>query len=253
MPIQKSLWPFLASIIVTTFFFTCIVLLEYIKIDIVGIYAIFIAGSSVLFGVYSYAQYLFFLWFIYKAGKCEVIDYDQYTPADTKWITNMAMISQRLRNYFLFIGLIYVIEYAILVPANQITITTTISINMPNNFAFIISWIAVFLLVVVAFPIINRVQFQLISKIVSNLKGRSIKNLSELMFLEKERADEKSTSFTTIIAYNILVDTIRKSKDYPLKRQLSYETIMLMVTFVVHIFNLYNKVASLPFISLPLL
>ena len=250
---QRSPWLLVIAFFITAFFFSCIVLLEYINLDIIGIYAIYIAGSSVLIGVYSYAQYVIFLWFIYKAGKCQFncYDYNFYVPAESAWISQIAKTSQHLRNFFLFIGFIYVVEYSILIPADKITFENgTISLNTPNNIAFIISWIALFLLVIIAFPILNHIQYTLIVRIVNKLKDHAIGELSDLMKQEQHYSKNKKQRLSIIVTYNILIENIRQSKSYPIKRQLSYETLMLIVTFVVHFMNLISQVTSIPQIQL---
>lgn len=243
LPRQRSPWPFFMAVLIAGFFFACIVLLKYIKMDIIGIYALYIAGSSVLIGVYGYMQYLYFLWFISHVEKCETFTYNMYVPAATPWVSQLAKTSQRLRNFFLFIGLIYVIEYSILIPADAVVITdTSILLSMPNNVAFILSWIALFLLVIIAFPVINHIQRLLIKKLISHLKQNTIDELSVLMDVAKDNSKTKNSRLTSVVTYSVVIENIRQSKDYPIKRQFSYETIMTMITFIVHIFNLYNKI-----------
>ena len=258
LPLQRSPWILVACIVVTVFFFTCIVLLEYIEIDIIGIYALYIAGSSVLIGVYGYMQYLYFLWFVHAAGESDYSysnrrqAYNYYAPAETKWIAQIARTSQRLRNYFLFIGFIYVVEYGMLVPANRITLCEdSVLLDMPNNAAFVLSWIALFILVIIAFPVINYIQRSLVTRLVEKLKSATINELSELMESEYSNSKKKSASerLQTTITYEILITNVKNSKSYPINRQLSYETIMTIVTFCVHVFNFYDKISSVSLIG----
>lgn len=255
LPLQRTPLTFLVAILVAIFFFSCIVLLEYIKLDVVGVYAIYIAGSSVLLGVYGYLQYLYFLWFIYRIGECEFncYSYNIYAPAGTMWVTQIAKTSQRLRNFFLFIGLIYIIEYSMLIPTNKIELSEgIISLYTPNNTAFVISWIALFLLVIVAFPIINYVQHMLVVRVVNRLKAQTVNELTELMYEEQRCSKNKKDRMFAVLSYDTLIENIHHSKSYPIKRHLSYEALMTLVTFVVHVMNLYSKIASIPQINIPL-
>lgn len=253
MPLQSSIWSVLAAIIITVFFFSCIVLLEYIEADIIGLYAIYIAGTSVLIGVYAYMQYIYFLWFIYQAEKCSFdhYSYNMRAPAESAWISQLAKTSQRLRNQFLFIGLIYVIEYSILIPTDKISFDSGgISLSTPNNAAFVISWAALFLLVILAFPVLNHVQHRLVVRLVKKLKSQTISELSELMFEEQRFSANKKEQMFTVVSYSTLIEDVRNSKDYPIKRQFSYEALMTIVTFAVHIMNLWSKLNSIPQIAL---
>ena len=249
LPILKSFLAPAVSLVITVFFFSCIIMLEYIELDSIGIYAVYIAGSSVLIGAYGYVQYLCFLWFVYQAGKLKYRSdsYNIYTPAATPWVSQIAKTSQQLRSFFLWIGLIYVIEYGILVPTDKISFTgDVISLNTPNNVAFLISWIALFFLVIIAFPIINHYQRKFVTDLVEKLKDQSVQDLSILMAEEKRDEQNKKQRMSTVITYSVIIENIRRTKSYPIKQLFGYETIMTFVTFVVHVMNLYSKIASIP-------
>lgn len=252
LPIQKTFLAPVISLIITVFFFSCIVKLEYIELDIIGFYAIYIAGSSVLIGAYGYVQYLCFLWFVYQAGKLKYGNrsYNIYSPAETPWVIQIAKTSQKLRSFFLWIGLIYVIEYGILVPTDKISfVNKTISLNTSNNTAFLISWAVLFLLVIVAFPIINHYQQKFVVDLVETLKDQTVEDLSLLMAEERRNTKNKKQRMSTVIAYSVIIENIRGAKSYPIKQMFGYETIMTFMTFVVHAMNLYSKVASIPQLS----
>lgn len=252
LPLQKSFWAPLVSVAITVFFFTCIVMLEYIELDIIGFYAIYIAGSSVLIGAYGYMQYLYFLWFIYRAGKCEYKGgaYYIYAPAQTPWVTQIAKTSQKLRTFFLMIGLIYVIEYSILVPTDKISFDNGLpSLSMPNNAAFFISWAALFLLVIIAFPVINYFQRKFVTNLVEKLKEQTIHDLSELMIEEKSGRKDKQGRMSAVVTYSVIIENVRQTKSYPIDRRLGYETLVTFMTFLVHVLNLYSTVSSIPQLS----
>lgn len=252
LPIQKTFLAPVVSLFITIFFFSCIVMLEYIELDIIGFYAIYIAGSSVLIGAYGYVQYLCFLWFVYQAGKLEYRSesYNIYTPAATPWVAQIAKTSQKLRSFFLWIGLIYVIEYGMLVPTDKISfIDNKIALETPNNTAFFISWVALFLLVIIAFPVINHYQRKFVVDLVENLKGQTVHDLSQLMAEERRNDQDRRRRMSTVITYSVIIENIRSTKSYPIKQLFGYETVMTFVTFAVHVLNLYSKVTSIPQLS----
>lgn len=255
LPKQKGPWIFLAAFLVALFFFSCIVLVEYIKIDIIGIYAIYIAGSSVMLGTYAYVQYLLFMRFIYQIGNCQLDHraYNVLTPAETAWIKKIAKMAQELRNYFLCVALLYTVEYSILIPTDKIELSDKgVLLNTPNNTAFILSWIAFFLLVIIAFPVINYAQHKLVVRVVDRLKSQTIKELSVLMFEDHRDLKDRRARMYSVISYHSLIENVRQSRSYPINRQLSYETLMTFITFVVHIMNLFSKIQSIPHLAAPL-
>ncbi len=255
LPVQRTFLAPAISLVITIFFFSCIVLLEYIELDIIELYAVYIAGSSVLIGAYGYVQYLCYLWFVYQAGKLNYKSdaYNVYMPAETPWVVQIAKTLQKLRSFFLWIGLIYVIEYGMLVPTDKISFNgDTLSLNMPNNAAFLISWLALFLLVIIAFPLINHYQREFVMDLVEKLKKQTVQDLSLLMGEEKRMEQDKKRRMTTVITYSVIIANIRSTKSYPIKRLLGYETVMTFVTFIVHVLNLYSKVTAIPQLSVML-
>lgn len=252
LPIQKTFLAPAVSLLITIFFFSCIVMLEYIELDIIGFYAIYIAGSSVLIGAYGYVQYLCFLWFVYQAGKLEYRSesYNIYMPVATPWVAQIAKTSQKLRSFFLWIGLIYVVEYGMLIPTDRISFSGgAISLNTPDNTAFLISWVALFILVIIAFPIINHYQRKFVVNLVENLKDKTIQEFSTLMAEERRNNQDQKRQLSTVITYSVIIENIRNTKSYPIKKLFGYETVMTFVTFAVHVLNLYSKVASIPQLS----
>ncbi|MBD5101426.1 MAG: hypothetical protein HDT27_01780 [Subdoligranulum sp.] len=252
LPIQRTYLAPVISLVITVFFFSCIVMLEYIELDCIGAYALYIAGSSVLIGAYGYVQYLCFLWFVYQAGKLEYRSesYNIYTPAATPWVSQLAKTSQKLRSFFLWIGLIYVIEYAMLVPTDKISFEDDkISLDTPNNAAFLISWLALFLLVIIAFPVINHYQRKFVTDLVEKLKEQTVQDLSALMAEEKRNQKDKRVRMSMVITYSVIIENIRHTKSYPTKQLFGYETAMTFVTFIVHMLNLYSKIVSIPQLS----
>lgn len=252
-PLQKTPWLFLISFLVMLFFFSCILLLEYIKVDMVGIYAIYIAGSSIMLGTYAYGQYLFFLWFIYQIGNgsFDQRGYNVRVPAETVWIKKIAKMSQTLRNFFLSVALLYTLEFSILIPVDKIELSDKgLFLHTPNNTAFVLFWFAFLLLVVVAFPIINYIQYKLVVRVINRLKSQTIHELSTLMFEEHNMIKDKRGRMYAAVSYHTLIENVRQTKDYPINRQFSYETLMTLVTFIVHMINLITKVTSISQLSI---
>lgn len=246
--LQKTPWLFLISFLVMLFFFSCILLLEYIQFDTIGIYAIYIAGSSIMIGTYAYGQYLFFLWFIYQIGSGDYGPkaYNVYMPAETVWVKKIAKISQKLRNFFLSVALLYTLEFSLLIPVDKIELNDQgLFLHTPNNVAFVLFWFAFLLLVVVAFPIINYTQHKLVVRVIKGLKSQTILELSTLMFEEQHLIKDKRNRMYTAISYHTLIENVRQTKDYPINRQISYETLMTLITFIVHMINLISKVTNI--------
>lgn len=243
---QSLMLPFVFGVIISAFFFFCIVRLEYIKIDIVGLYAILLGSSSVCLGVYSYYQYLVFLKVIKEMSSLSITDYNTRSPADTGWIVHIAETSRRLMRYFASIGLIYVIEYSILIPSDKIQIGFPIKLDTPDNIAFIVSWVALFILVIIAFPTLSAIQHKYIANVVAKMKNSSTDELSKLMYIEKsENLPAKDKLFSTVM-YDILISNVKQAKNYPIKRKISCDSIATAIAVIVHILNLYTKVAQIP-------
>lgn len=225
--------------IMLSVFFWGIFSQHYIKLDLVGCYAVFMVTITVSISVVGYAEYIWLLWFLYRVSNCSLVVYNKIIPAYTPFLVKIGTLTKHAKWCFFAEGFLYVFEYFILIPNGNVTLS---SINMPNNFSFLVTWGVIFVVIIIAFPTITYVQEHLLSKIVSNLKDQEIKYLSTKSYI---LIDGNYKEFPEIYMRHWIINNLINSPDYPVKIQRLWTSILSVATFVLHIVNLINQYPEL--------
>lgn len=226
-------------IIVLLIFFWGIFSQNYIKFNIVGFYAVYMVSITVTISVIGYAEYLWLLWFLYRVKNCSSIPYNKIIPAYTPFLVKIGTLTKYAKWCFFIEGFLYVFEYFILIPDGNITLS---SIRMPNNFSFFVTWGVIFVVIILAFPIIIYVQEHLLSTIICNLKAQEIKSLSNKPV---NLANENSKKLSQIYMYHWIINNLIASPDYPVKIHRLGPAVVSVATIVLHMANLINQYPEL--------
>ena len=240
---SKAMHPInlLACIVVVTIFLWGIFSQHYITLDLVGSYAVFMVCVSVSLSVIGYTQYLWMLWFLFRVSKCSSMYYNKIAPANTPFLVKIATLLQHVKWCFLVEGFFYTFEYFILIPKGNITSTT---INMPDNFSFLLTWVIVLLVIVLAFPILVFFQEHWLTQIVSNWKRQRI----EYLLIQYENlgkiVSKKNLSLHTYLYHEIVANVV-DSADYPLKIQRLGPMIVSIATVCIHMITLLGQLSDL--------
>ncbi len=229
----------LVCMIVLAIFFWGIISQQYIKADIVGFYAIFVVTVTVSISVIGYMQYLWMLWFLYRVSKSTTFHFNKNAPAHTPFLVEISGLLETAKWCFFLEGFLYVFEYYILIPKGQISFQ---KLNMPNNTSFLISWFVLFVVIILAFPIIILVQESLMSKIVDHLKNERVQLLSQ----EFDMVDNSQT--TDKFMYNAMIKNILTSADYPVKNQRFGPALVSLATFCLHFVTFFSQIPSLNYL-----
>ena len=194
---------------------------------------------TVSISVIGYAEYLWILWFLYRVSNCSSMPYNEVVPAYTPFLVKIGTLTKHVKWCFFIEGFLYVFEFFILIPTNNVTLS---GINMPNNFSFIITWGIIFVVIILAFPVLIYMQEHFLSTIVSNLKMERIKSLSYKLNVAVK---DNSKQFTEIYMCNWIINNLITSPDYPVKVQRLGPATVAIATFVIHVFNLINQYPEL--------
>lgn len=226
-------------IIVLAIFFWGIFSQNYIKFDIVGWYAIFVVSIVVSISVIGYVEYVWLLWFLYRVSKCSFIQYNKIIPAYTPFLVKIGTLTKHAKWCFFFEGFLYVFEYFILIPQGGITLS---GLNMPNNISFLITWIIIFFVIILAFPIIILIQESLLLKIVKNLKNQRIEILSKQFNILSKK---ETNHFQEIYICSWLINSLIASPDYPVKIQRLGPAIISIATIFLHVASFLEQYPEL--------
>ena len=224
-------------IVIPCIFFWAIFKQNYLSFDIVGIYGVLIIRATLFMSILGYVEYMWMLWFLYRIGKCEHFYYNQSNPSQTPFLIYIADITNCAKWFFLIEAFLYIFEYFILIPREKLTIN---QFQMPDNFSFFVTWIILFIVLVLAFPIIVLSQEAMMAKIIDNLKQEQIQNLS-LSFNIASQDLSNNTTISQAYMYNSMMANIVASNDYPIKARRLGPALISLATFVLHTVNLLSQ------------
>lgn len=230
---------FILCIIILTIFFWGIFSQHYIKLDVVGWYAVYMVSITVSISVIGYAQYLWLLWFLYRMSYCTIIPYNEIIPAYTPFLVKIGTLTKHAKWCFFIEGFLYVFEYLILIPKGNVTL---LKINMPNQTSFLVTWGIIFVVIILAFPVIIYVQESLLTKIVKKLKNQ---RLEALLYNYYIPAIDKNELSPQIYMRNQMINSLINSPDYPVKIQRLGPSVVAVATCVLHVINLINQYPEL--------
>lgn len=128
----------LPCLVILGVFFWGIFTQHYIKLDLVGCYAVFIVTVVVSISVIGYMQYIWLLWFLVRVNNCSTMYFNRSNPAQTPILVFLAQLTNRVKWCFFIEGFLYVLEYFILIPPAQLSLP---SLQMPDNVSFLITWL----------------------------------------------------------------------------------------------------------------
>ncbi len=194
--------------------------LEYIQFNLMGIYALVIIVMMMVTAVYGQTIYVYYIILLNKLIQENFFKYNFYFPSKTDWVVQLAKNGRILNNSFFILGFIYTLIYYLNMSPNYIKLDDSevgnfggmINVSTPDNVIFIISWIAIFVIIIIAFPTYYFIQKNYIKTLVRKLKNSSIKEIQKLM-----KAHELTgvDSIDSELKYFNLINNIENSPNMP--------------------------------------
>ncbi|WP_156830135.1 hypothetical protein [Paenibacillus sp. HW567] len=232
--------------IVVVFYFVNIILLKYIQMNSMGVYAIIVGAVALFFSIIGYFQFVQLIIYTKRITKLDISDYNKFIPANTPWLVIIAEQAKNFKNIFFILGLLFTFEYAMLVPKNSVSFKPNLSINVNPNFSFIITWGGIILFIIIAFPVYSYLLKAYIKKIVSKLKQQRIEELEKLLEKEMELSnglgDILIEKTSTVAA---LIKQVNDSQNYPIKDSSSFNILLPLLTLAVHLTSIATGLKTL--------
>ncbi len=230
---------FVVLYIITMFAVGCL------EVTVTGIYGGILGCLVFYVGIQAYIHYMALLYFAYDLRHVQIKDYSIYFPALTDWIGRLAREFSYIEKWFLGLGLMYSIIYAINLPKDIILIEDGITFNSNCNVLLIITWSGILILFAMAFPVFTFLSRIFIKNVIYTCKSNSINNIEKKLFVLSERPTEED--FMIIERLISLAKTILESDDYPLRyRQTifdkAYTIIIALITLVSPFLSIAEKI-----------
>lgn len=203
------------SCIFVTFYIVTMFVLGCLEITITGVYGGILGGMVFYIGIQAYLHYISLLYFAYGLRHIQIKNYSFYFPALTNWIRKLARELSYIEKWFLFLGLMYCVIYAINLPEETILISNNISFNSNCNVLLLVTWGGILIFFAIAFPLFTFLSRVFIKDVIYNCKCSSINKIEmKLSVLSRHATDGDLLQIERFVS---LTKVISESDDYPLK------------------------------------
>lgn len=175
-----------------------------------------ILGALVFYiGIQTYLLYMSLIYFAYDLKSLDINKYFFYCPALTEWIEQLAHEFNVVEKWFLMLGSMYSIIYAVNLPKGTFIVQNSLSIHTSCNFLFYVTWIGIIVLFVIAIPSFIILSRHFIKECVYICKRKSINIIKkQIKMLSYQSTEDDLKIINMKIA---LISEVSKSENYPLK------------------------------------
>lgn len=175
----KSKRNIIPIIVVYCFYAYCIYKLGFIPNNPLGVFGAFLASIALLCGLGGYCLYLHFIYIIFRISNYYDCDNQPY-PQYQNWYSQIYYIYRSLSNTFSICGVLYILEYCMLMPKQLlIKVNNKYILNICDINLFYGSWISIFLLIVIAYPLLITIGNNLFNKLCSKWVNTKIQHIEE--------------------------------------------------------------------------
>lgn len=180
----QSYWAIPGLITISSLYLYSTISLEYVAMNSTGYYALFMIALVMLSAILGQTCYVYYLLLLRRVSRSEKFKYNFYFPARTNWVQLLAQMGTRLSNAFFVLGFIYTTVFFLNVPSGYITTSLRpwhLDLSTPNNPAFVASWVTIFVIIILAFPVYAWIKARYLGTIIRRLKDISISEIELLI------------------------------------------------------------------------
>lgn len=239
----NSNWAIGGVLLIGSIFLYASLRLQYINLDIMGLYALFVIALIMISAVLGQTCYIYYLLLLRRIASGEKFKYNFYFPAKTDWVLLLSRMGARLNNAFFFLGFIYTLVFYLNMPSHYVVIslqTWQLRITTPDNFIFTASWAAIFLIIIVAFPVYYWTSSALMRRIVERLKTVSV---NEVELLMESREGGLRGNVDIELKYYQLIANIQGSLNEPQKDLRLLPALATFGSIAVHGIKIFESLA----------
>lgn len=224
----------LLSLFFVMFYISTMYWLECLEHSPTGVYGGLLGAITFYIGIQTYIEYVSLLYFVSDLGNLNIKNYSFYIPSYTNWIVQLAHEFNYVEKWFLVLGTLYSLIYAINLPRGCFLFKNEIIINTNCNALFIITWLGIILFFAFAVPVFIYLSHYSIKQCIFNCKCKSIKYVEQQI----QETDPEIT-----LKRLAIIKSIEETSDYPTK----YNSTVLdkLYTAILSFFTLAS-----PFISI---
>lgn len=211
--------------------------LNYVPISITGFYALFMAASAFYIALICYWQLILSTKTIYNLTHIDYNDLPFVYPNDLfeipDWIKKLTDIYKKTQYSFFTVGILFTVEYIMLMPDNIEIIDSNGDLNLNLSFNFWSTWITIFVFIIIAFPIFWVLLKKLYMKLAVNLNKKADQQLSMLTI-------ESENDLTSLWSYYQIKNNVIKFENRLFPKHNFYPLIATTVSFILNVTKLFE-------------
>ena len=196
------------SIIVSIFFVAISIYLRFVNFNITGVISLIMLFITIFVSIIGYMLYVHLIHFLYRLGSADIEKYSKFYPAYTTWLVDITKYSSIYQNSFFISGTLYVILFAVHAPSETLKLLSLGALHSLQDMILSISWLVIFLTVLIGFPLTSYLKNRMIKAIVTKLKIKSSEYYESI--IDKVNIDKQ-------LDYIKVIKEIMESPDYPIK------------------------------------
>ena len=179
-----SHWYYVALLAVGGLFVYSSVELRYVTFNPTGAYALLMIILVMISAILGQLCYVYYIFLLRRIAAGHGFKYNFYLPYRTNWVLLLDDVGFRLNNAFFVLGFIYTSVYCLNVKGGYLKLAfqpLKLELSTPNNIAFAVSWVVLFVIIIIAFPLYAWLRSRYIDAIVRKLKDISIEEINFLI------------------------------------------------------------------------
>lgn len=176
----NSNFNFILCFLACIYFVSISIILEFVKINPIGIYSLCALSYVVFCAFIVFQQYIFILFLLYDISKITPGKYYELIPERTEWFNLLERYSNISRNIFVVLGSLFILLFTIFSPINSIQIIFREKFASPQFIPLLCTWIIILIAIVFMIPFSSFIKNIFLKRIYQNLVTQSINNYNQM-------------------------------------------------------------------------
>lgn len=196
----NSNFNFVLCFIACIYFVVISIILDFVKINKIGIYSLFALACVVFYAFIIFQHYIFILFLLRDISRISSGNYYEIVPERTEWFNLLESFSNTCRNIFIVLGSLFVLLFIMFSPVNSVQIVFQEKFSSSKYIPLLCTWIIILFAIVFMVPLSSIVRKIFLKKIHNNLITQSINNYKKLY--QESEGDVKITCIDIILRLN---------------------------------------------------
>lgn len=239
---QNSAWWLIIMLYPAIGFIKKNLYLGFVERNPAGYYAVVFGASTFYIALLGYSQILVALIYFGKIaldkGSCIPVDYPNDMIVPPEWFSLWNQLFQKIVRLFFVTGTLFTLEYTLLMPPNIVTLKEKHFIfNVHDVNKFILSWLTIFIWIIIAFPII--------SVVISGMQKALVKNLGKKINYEHTLLFQQNISKSSVLdvwLYKQLAEAPIKYNNYFHTYKKIIPVASTVISLLLNIAKLYESI-----------